>query len=146
LWPLTPLTAVQHAVLWRNNQTSGRRRSPAARPYRSFAHRHIDLQAYLTDLLTKLVNLWPASNLDELMPRTGAAEPSFPSQSSSSSQIHPPHLPQQWSTAAFWLPANVEDEICHRRSEPTASQSVISQSTTCGGRTPATGIPALRAL
>ena len=27
-----------------------------------------DPQAYLTDVLTKLVNLWPASRLDELMP------------------------------------------------------------------------------
>ena len=25
-------------------------------------------QAYLTDVLTKLVNLWPAARLDELMP------------------------------------------------------------------------------
>ena len=25
-------------------------------------------QAYLTDILTKLVNRWPASRLDELMP------------------------------------------------------------------------------
>ena len=28
----------------------------------------IDPQAYLADVLTKLVNLWPASRLDELMP------------------------------------------------------------------------------
>jgi transposase len=28
----------------------------------------VDPQAYLTDVLTKLVNLWPASRLDELMP------------------------------------------------------------------------------
>lgn len=28
----------------------------------------VDPQAYLTDLLTKLVNLWPASRIDELMP------------------------------------------------------------------------------
>jgi hypothetical protein len=31
-------------------------------------------QAYLTDVLTKLVNLWPASRLDELMPWAWAAE------------------------------------------------------------------------
>jgi hypothetical protein len=28
----------------------------------------VDPQAYFTDVLTKLVNLWPASRLDELMP------------------------------------------------------------------------------
>jgi transposase len=36
----------------------------------------IDPQAYFTDVLTKLVNLWPASRLDELMPWAWAAEPS----------------------------------------------------------------------
>lgn len=34
----------------------------------------IEPQAYLTDLLTKLVNLWPASRVDELMPWAWAAE------------------------------------------------------------------------
>jgi transposase len=34
----------------------------------------IDPQAYFTDVLTKLVNLWPASRLDELMPWAWAAE------------------------------------------------------------------------
>jgi transposase len=34
----------------------------------------IDPQAYLTDVLTKLVNLWPAARLDELMPWAWAAE------------------------------------------------------------------------
>jgi transposase len=34
----------------------------------------VDPQAYLTDVLTKLVNLWPASRLDELMPWGWAAE------------------------------------------------------------------------
>ena len=28
----------------------------------------LDPQAYFTDVLTKLVNLWPASRLDDLMP------------------------------------------------------------------------------
>jgi transposase len=28
----------------------------------------VDPQAYLTDVLTKLVNLWPAARIDELMP------------------------------------------------------------------------------
>ena len=36
----------------------------------------IDPQAYFTDVLAKLVNLWPASRLDELMPWAWAAEPS----------------------------------------------------------------------
>ena len=36
----------------------------------------IDPQAYLADVLTKLVNLWPASRLDELMPWAWAAEQS----------------------------------------------------------------------
>jgi transposase len=36
----------------------------------------IDPQAYFTDVLTKLINLWPASRLDELMPWAWAAEPS----------------------------------------------------------------------
>jgi transposase len=34
----------------------------------------VDPQVYLTDVLTKLVNLWPASRLDELMPWAWAAE------------------------------------------------------------------------
>ncbi len=33
----------------------------------------VDLQAYIADVLTKLVNLWPASRLDELMPWAWAA-------------------------------------------------------------------------
>jgi transposase len=28
----------------------------------------VDPQVYLTDVLTKLVNLWPAAQIDELMP------------------------------------------------------------------------------
>jgi hypothetical protein len=28
----------------------------------------VDPQAYLTDILTRLVNLWPAARIDELMP------------------------------------------------------------------------------
>jgi hypothetical protein len=28
----------------------------------------VDPQAYLTDVLTRLVNLWPVSRIDELMP------------------------------------------------------------------------------
>jgi transposase len=34
----------------------------------------VDPQAYFTDVLTKLVNLWPASRLDELMPWAWAAQ------------------------------------------------------------------------
>jgi hypothetical protein len=34
----------------------------------------VDPQAYFADVLTKLVNLWPASRLDELMPWVWAAE------------------------------------------------------------------------
>jgi transposase len=34
----------------------------------------VDPQAYLTDVLTRLVNLWPASRLDELMPWAWAAD------------------------------------------------------------------------
>ena len=34
----------------------------------------VDPQTYFTDVLTKLVNLWPTSRLDELMPWTWAAE------------------------------------------------------------------------
>jgi transposase len=34
----------------------------------------VDPQAYLADVLTRLVNLWPASRLDELMPWTWAAD------------------------------------------------------------------------
>jgi hypothetical protein len=34
----------------------------------------VDPQAYLSDVLTKLVNLWPASHIDELMPWAWAAE------------------------------------------------------------------------
>ena len=33
----------------------------------------VDPQAYITDVLTKLVNLWPVSRLDELMPWVWAA-------------------------------------------------------------------------
>ena len=35
-----------------------------------------DPQTYFTDVLTKLVNLWPASRIDELMPWAWAAEKS----------------------------------------------------------------------
>ena len=34
----------------------------------------VDPQAYFADVLTKLVNLWPASRLDELMPWGWAAQ------------------------------------------------------------------------
>jgi hypothetical protein len=34
----------------------------------------VDPQAYFTDVLTKLVDLWPASRIDELMPWAWAAE------------------------------------------------------------------------
>ena len=34
----------------------------------------VDPQTYFTDVLTRLVNLWPASRLDELMPWTWAAD------------------------------------------------------------------------
>ena len=34
----------------------------------------VDPQAYFTDVLTRLVNLWPASRLDELMPWAWTAE------------------------------------------------------------------------
>jgi hypothetical protein len=34
----------------------------------------VDPQTYFTDVLTKLINLWPASRLDELMPWAWAAE------------------------------------------------------------------------
>jgi hypothetical protein len=34
----------------------------------------VDPQTYFTDVLIKLVNLWPASRLDELMPWAWAAE------------------------------------------------------------------------
>src|SRR5262249_14606784 len=34
----------------------------------------VDPQIYFADVLTKLVNLWPASRLDELIPWTWAAE------------------------------------------------------------------------
>jgi IS66 C-terminal element len=33
----------------------------------------VDPQAYLADVLTKLVNLWPAAQLDELLPWRGGA-------------------------------------------------------------------------
>ena len=35
----------------------------------------VDPQTYFTDVLTRLVNLWPASRIDELMPWNWAAEP-----------------------------------------------------------------------
>ena len=34
----------------------------------------VDPQAYFTDVLTRLVNLWPAARLDELMPWAWGAE------------------------------------------------------------------------
>ena len=33
-----------------------------------------DPQAYFADVLTRLINLWPASQLDQLMPWVWAAE------------------------------------------------------------------------
>jgi transposase len=35
----------------------------------------VDPQSYLTDVLTRLINLWPAARLDELMPWTWAPVP-----------------------------------------------------------------------
>ena len=35
---------------------------------------NIDPQAYLADVLTRLVNLWPNNRLDELLPWAWAAE------------------------------------------------------------------------
>ena len=35
----------------------------------------VDPLAWLTDVLTKLVNLWPASRIEELMPWSYAAKP-----------------------------------------------------------------------
>jgi transposase len=35
----------------------------------------VDPLAWLTDVLTKLVNLWPASRMDELMPWAYAKKP-----------------------------------------------------------------------
>jgi len=37
----------------------------------------VDPQAYFADVLTKLVNLWPASRIDQLMPWAWAAERSL---------------------------------------------------------------------
>ena len=37
---------------------------------------NVDPQAYFTDVLTKLVNLWPASRIDELLPWAWAAQQS----------------------------------------------------------------------
>jgi transposase len=37
---------------------------------------NVDPQAYFTDVLTKLVNLWPASHIDELLPWAWAAQQS----------------------------------------------------------------------
>ena len=34
----------------------------------------VDPQTYFTDVLTRLVNLWPASRLDDLMPWNWAAD------------------------------------------------------------------------
>jgi transposase len=34
----------------------------------------VDPQSYFTDVLSKLVNLWPASRLDELMPWNWATQ------------------------------------------------------------------------
>ena len=35
---------------------------------RNDALHRVDPQAYIEDVLTKLVNLWPASRIDDLMP------------------------------------------------------------------------------
>jgi hypothetical protein len=37
----------------------------------------VDPQTHFTDVLTKLVNLWPASRIDELMPWAWTAEKSY---------------------------------------------------------------------
>jgi transposase len=36
----------------------------------------VDPQAYLTDVLTRLVNLWPSARIDELMPWAWAGDDS----------------------------------------------------------------------
>jgi hypothetical protein len=50
----------------------------------------VNPQTYFTDVLTNLVNLWPASRLDELMPWTWAAERSarLAAQRTESREVH----------------------------------------------------------
>lgn len=42
--------------------------------YRNCKLNGVNPQAYVADVLTKLVNLWPASRINQLMPLTWAAE------------------------------------------------------------------------
>jgi IS66 C-terminal element len=43
-------------------------------PVEGFGDNGADPQAYFADVLTRLINLWPASLLDQLMPWVWAAE------------------------------------------------------------------------
>jgi len=55
--------------------TKGRRTGPAiASLIETCKLNGVDPQAYFADVLTRLVNLWPASRLVELMPWACAAE------------------------------------------------------------------------
>jgi hypothetical protein len=58
--------------------------------------RGVDPQAYLADVLTKLVNLWPAARLDEVMPWAWAAPRSTPQPRGVTHRIAPqPQLKNQ---------------------------------------------------
>ena len=57
-----------------SSQATIRARKTGPASLRSSRLHGVDPQAYLTAVLTKLVNLWPASRLDEFMPWTWAAE------------------------------------------------------------------------
>jgi transposase len=54
--------------------TKAQRIGPVASLIETYKLSGVDPQAYFADVLTKLVNLWPASRLDELMPLAWAPE------------------------------------------------------------------------
>jgi transposase len=72
-----------HALTRKNSLFAGHDLGAAGwAMHASFMHscklNSVDPQAWLTDVLTKLVNLWPASRIGELMPWTYAPKPAAP--------------------------------------------------------------------
>ena len=56
--------------LWPNHSPAFGTLMPGAEAIHPIKLNDVEPQAYIADVLDKLVNLWPASRIDELMPWT----------------------------------------------------------------------------
>ena len=73
-WPIRPLALNRKNALFAGHDQGAENWAGIASPIETCKLNGVDPQAYLTNVLTKLVNLWLASRLDELMPWAWAAE------------------------------------------------------------------------